>query len=177
MKCENCGASIRYGMVECEYCGSRVDTMMTNTASNIYEKQKPDLKSMIAGLKNTDQLFFDAAARSSNAINGAMSKYLYGFGYTPAEQILLLYDDAVFKAGERGFTLTNRGIYSSGCLWVDKAFFIPLGEIATISLDDSNLVVNGRKIDICLIDRVDRQPLRDIVRAMVSGMVPGRSFE
>ncbi len=60
---------------------------------------------------------------------------------------------------------------------IDKAFFIPLGEIVSINLEDSNLVVNGRKVDICLIDRADRQTVRDIVCTMVSSMVPGRSFE
>lgn len=178
--CINCGANIPQEMVECEFCGSRVDAMRRANYSQYHEETdelgsgndvpSSDLESMIAGLtsKSRDILYFDDHAEGvEKAKRGAQNKYLYKLGYSPNEKILLLYDNAVIKTGESGFTITDKGMYSSGFFLGDTAFFIPLDRIETISLEDNSLVVNERKVEIVLIDNADYQTLRDIVAKIV----------
>lgn len=180
MVCRNCGANILPGMVECEYCGSRVDAMMNVSESEQHgnsgmvgtfnDVPGNDLESMIDSLSSTSKnvLYFgDYAEGIGKAKAGAQNKYLYKMGYSTDEKILLLYDNAAIKTGESGFTITDKGIYSSGFFLGDKAFYFPLNGIQKIVLENNHLMINEMTIEISLVDHKDRQMLRDIVAKIV----------
>ena len=79
-----------------------------------------------------------------------------------------MYDNAILKTGESGFTITDRGLYSSGFFLGDKEFFVPLKEIKSVKIEENSLVVNEKSINIVLVDTNDRQTLRTIVLKIVA---------
>ena len=79
-----------------------------------------------------------------------------------------MYDNAILKTGESGFTITDRGLYSSGSFWGDKEFFVPFKEIKSLKIEGNSLVVNDKSIDVVLVDTNDRQTLRTIVLKIVA---------
>ena len=162
MICKNCGANITTGMIECEFCGSRVDMMKMGNSQ--LQKQIQKLEAA-----NACDLENKIASLSSNKVRrGAQRKYLDKLGYSYNEKILLMYDNAILKTGESGFTITDRGLYSSGSFWGDKEFFVPLKEIKSVKIEGNSLVVNEKSIDVVLVDTNDRQTLRTIVLKIVA---------
>lgn len=130
----------------------------------------PDLDMMIKNLtsKSKGVLFFDETDESmSKAKAGAQNKYLFKQGYVTDEKILLLYDNAILKAGESGFTITDKRFYSSGSFLGDKAFSIPLQEVKTTRIDGNNLLINDRKVDIVLVDANDYLKVCAIVSRII----------
>ena len=118
----------------------------------------PNMDVLIKNLtpKTKRVLFFDEDSEAFlNAKIGAQKKYLYKLGYTSDEKILAIYDNAIIKTGEIGFVITNKGFYSSGSLFGEKSFYIPLDGVRTIYVDGSTLFVNDKKVDIVLIDSSD----------------------
>lgn len=175
MICKNCGANITTGMIECEFCGSRVDMMKMGNSQLQKQIQKLeaanacDLENKIASLSSNNVLYFDICEDGAEKVRrGAQRKYLDKLGYSYNEKILLMYDNAILKTGESGFTITDRGLYSSGSFWGDKEFFVPLKEIESVKIEGNSLVVNEKSIDVVLVDTNDRQTLRTIVLKIVA---------
>lgn len=131
----------------------------------------PDVDTLMALLtsKSNNVLYFDENEdRITKAKRGAMNKYLLKLGYTPNEKILLLYDNAAIKTGESGFTITDRGFYSSGFFLEDKEFFLSLNDFKTVELVDTNrMVINGKKVDIIMIHNDDYYNLCAIVAGII----------
>ena len=175
MLCKNCGANITTGMIECEFCGSRVDMMKMGNSQLQKQKQKLkaanacDLENKIASLSSNNVLYFDICEDGAEKVRrGAQRKYLDKLGYSYNEKILLMYDNAILKTGESGLTITDRGLYSSGFFLGDKEFFVPLKEIKSVKIEENSLVVNEKSINIVLVDTNDRQTLRTIVLKIVA---------
>lgn len=106
--------------------------------------------------KSKNVLFFDEPSEKMlKAKAGAQSKYLTKQGYTVDEKILMLYDNAVMKSGESGFTITDKKVYSSGNFLGDKAFAIPLSGVKTVRVEGNTLLINDRKVEIVLVDSND----------------------
>lgn len=177
MICKNCGANITTGMIECEFCGSRVDMMKMGNSQLQKQIQKLEAanacdlenKNEIASLFSNNVLYFDICEDGAEKVRkGAQRKYLDKLGYSYNEKILLMYDNAILKTGESGFTITDRGLYSSGFFLGDKEFFVPLKEIKSVKIEGNSLVVNEKSIDIVLVDTNDRQTLRTIVLKIVA---------
>lgn len=118
----------------------------------------PNIDILIENLtpKSKDVLFFDEASEQGLKVKtGAKNKYLTKLGYSADEKILLMYDNAVLKSGESGFTVTNKKFYSSGYFLGDKAFALPLHDINTVRLEGNTLLINDRKVEIVLVDSND----------------------
>lgn len=130
----------------------------------------PNIGILIKNLtpKSKDVLFFDETSEKMlKAKAGAQSKYLTKQGYTIDEKILLLYDNAVIKSGESGFTVTNKRLYSSGFFLGDKAFAIPLSNIMTVHVEGNILLINDRKVDIVLVDSNDYSKVATITSEII----------
>lgn len=62
MICKNCGANITTGMIECEFCGSRVDMMKMGNSQLQKQKEKLkaanacDLENKIASLSSNNDV-------------------------------------------------------------------------------------------------------------------------
>lgn len=88
MICKNCGANITTGMIECEFCGSRVDMMKMGNSQLQKQKQKLeaanacDLENKIASLSSNNVLYFDICEDGAEKVRrGAQRKYLDKLGY------------------------------------------------------------------------------------------------
>lgn len=130
----------------------------------------PNMEILIKNLtpKSKGVLFFDDTDESMlKEKSGAQNKYLFKQGYTLDEKILLLYDNAILKSGESGFTITNKNFYSSGSLLGEKAFCIPLQDVKTTRVEGSNMLINEKKVDIVLVDANDYLKVCAIVSRII----------
>lgn len=130
----------------------------------------PNIDILIKNLspKSKDVLLFDETSEKMlKAKIGARSKYLTKQGYTVGEKILLLYNNAILKSGESGFTITNKRFYSSGFLLGDKAFVISLCDIKTVRVEGNTLLINNRKVDIVLVDSNDYSKVAIITSGII----------
>lgn len=133
-----------------------------------YEMVKNVIDNKDVPLENVDSLYEKLTSKSKDVLymdndnekfliaeKGAQNKYLTKLGYNCDEEILLLYDNAIVKTGESGFVVTDKGFYSSGFFLSDKSFFVSLEDVKTVYAEGSTLYINGKKVEITLIDARD----------------------
>lgn len=102
-------------------------------------------------------------------LNNIQNSYLKQLGFKSDEEILMIYDNTIFHSGDKGFTITNRGFYSSGNI-LEKPFFIPRDDIDLydIHISGSDLIINHKTIDIIQTAWLTRNKVKDIVCCLLS---------
>ncbi len=130
----------------------------------------PNMYILIENLMSESRkvLYFENDSKDITKVKkGAQNKYLIKLGYVIDERILLLYDNAIIKSGENGFTITNKCFYSSGSLLGDEAFVVPLKDIKTTHVDGITLFVNEKKVAMTQIDANDYFKVCSIVSRII----------
>lgn len=141
-----------------------------NQAAKYKDAAIPNIDILIKNLtpKSRNVLYFDDTQDNiSKAKAGAKGKYLSKLGYSDDEKILMLYDNAIMKSGESGFTITKKCFYSSGLFLNEKAFAVPLCDIKTMRLDGYRMLINDRRTDLALIDANDYMKVYGIVSRII----------
>lgn len=77
--------------------------------------------------------------------------------YTDIETPLIMYNDTVTNSAKDGFVLTNINLYAHSAF--DKNIKIPINEIGSITLQNTNLVVNDYKITLSVLNKLDKEYL------------------
>lgn len=77
--------------------------------------------------------------------------------YTDNEIPLIMYNDTVTGSAKDGFILTNYNLYAHSTS--DKKIKIPINEITSLTLQQSNLIVNKYSITLILLNKLNRKYL------------------
>ena len=102
-------------------------------------------------------------------INNAYNSYLKKLGCSENEKVLMIYDNTVLRTGEKGFTITNRGFYSTGCSFNTGKHFISRDEILTsdIKIKGSDLIIGEKYTDIVQTAWLTREKIKYIVKKLL----------
>lgn len=85
--------------------------------------------------------------------------------YTDIEIPLIMYNDTVTNSAKDGFVLTNINLYAHSAF--DKNIKIPINEISSITLQNTNLVVNDYKITLSVLNKLDKEYLLFLVNELL----------
>jgi len=79
--------------------------------------------------------------------------------------ILILKHLWVTNSAKDGFVLTNINLYAHSAF--DKNIKIPINEISSITLQNTNLVVNDYKITLSVLNKLDKEYLLFLVNELL----------
>ncbi|WP_339180290.1 zinc ribbon domain-containing protein [Paenibacillus sp. FSL H8-0317] len=102
---------------------------------------------------------------STDKLTKKMENVKSSYAPIQAENPLLLFDSTVFGSAKDGFLITDHRIYVHNMM--EKGWNISFQEIEQMSLLDSSILIDGKRVDINLISGKDRDQFYDFVELLV----------